>query len=78
MVGHHCNVFAHPATESLTYWGLADEGEWWMKPTTALTDDAGRVVIDGIAGMYAVSVGGVSAAVDASAAGSRDVTVTIG
>jgi GH35 family endo-1,4-beta-xylanase len=107
IVSHYRNVFSHPATESLTYWGLADEGawlgapsglvrldgtpkpawhalhelikgEWWMKPTTVVTDDAGRIVIDGIAGEYEVSVGGASAAVDASAAGSRDVTVTVG
>ena len=107
MVSHYRNVFAHPATESLTYWGLADEGawlgapsglvrldgtpkpawhalhelikgEWWMKPTTVVTDDAGCVTIEGIAGMYAVSVGGARASVDASAAGSRNVTVTVG
>lgn len=118
MVSHYRNVFAHPATESLTYWGLADEGawlgapsglvrldgtrkpawdalhalikgEWWMGPTTVVTDDAGRIVIDGVAGMYAVTVTDASASatgsaagsatgiVDASATGSRRVTVTV-
>ncbi len=106
MVSHYRNVFAHPATESLTYWGLADEGawlgapsglvrldgtpkpsyfalrdlikdEWWMKPTTVVTDDAGRVVIDGVAGTYAVTCGGASATVDASSTGPRETTVTV-
>jgi GH35 family endo-1,4-beta-xylanase len=106
MVSHYRNVFAHPATESLTYWGLADEGawlgapsglvrldgtakpawhalhelikdEWWMKPTAAVTDDEGRVVIDGIAGTYVVSAGDASATVDASARGTHAVSVTL-
>jgi GH35 family endo-1,4-beta-xylanase len=33
MVRHYRNVFAHPATESLTYWGLADEGAWLGAPS---------------------------------------------
>ena len=33
MVSHYRNVFAHPATESLTYWGLADEGAWLGAPS---------------------------------------------
>jgi endo-1,4-beta-xylanase len=106
MVSHYRTVFAHPATESLTYWGLADEGawlgapsglvrldgtpkpawhalhelikgEWWMKSTTAVTDDAGRVVIDGIAGTYAVSANDKSTTVNASAPGKHEVTVTL-
>lgn len=107
MVRHYRNVFAHPATESLTYWGLADEGawlgapsglvrvdgtakpayfalrdlikgEWWMSPTTVVTDDAGRVTIDGVAGMYAITAAGASATVDASSSGLREATVTVG
>ncbi len=106
IVRHYRNVFAHPATESLTYWGLADEGawlgapsglvrldgtpkpayfalrdlikrEWWMAPTTATTDDAGRVVIDGIAGAYSVAVGEESATVDASKPGEHHATVML-
>ena len=106
MVSHYRNVFAHPATESLTYWGLADEGawlgapsglvrvdgtakpawhalhdlikrEWWMKPTTAVTDGEGRVVIDGIAGLYSVTLDGATATVDASAPGVREASVTV-
>lgn len=105
MASHYRNVFAHPATESLTYWGLADEGawlgapsglvrldgtakpawhalhelikgEWWMKPTTAVTDDAGRVVIDGIAGHYSITVDGATVTVDASAPGAHEASVT--
>ncbi|WP_291380374.1 endo-1,4-beta-xylanase [Demequina sp.] len=107
MVRHYRNVFAHPATESLTYWGLADQGawlnapsglvrldgtpkpayhalhelikgEWWMAPTTVKTDDAGRLVIDGVAGTYAVTADDATAAVDASATGAHEVTVTLG
>ncbi len=111
LVSHDRNVFAHPATESLTYWGLADEGawlgapsglvrvdgtakpsyfaprdlvkgEWWMGPTTVVTDDAGYFVIDGVAGMCAVSGGRTSATVDASLDASldasREMTVTLG
>lgn len=107
MVSHYRNVFAHPATESLNYWGFADEGawlgapsglirvdgtpkpayfalmglikdEWWMAATTVVTDDAGRFVIDGVAGMYAVSVGGTSATVDATSPGAAEATVLLG
>jgi GH35 family endo-1,4-beta-xylanase len=107
MVSHYRNVFAHPATESLTYWGLADEGawlnapsglvrldgapkpayralhelikgEWWMAPTTVKTDDAGRLVIDGVAGTYAVTTADATATVDATATGANEVTVTVG
>lgn len=95
LVSHYRNVFAHPSTESLTYWGFADEGawlgapsglvrldgtpkpsyfalrdlikgEWWMGPTTVMTDDAGCLVIDGVAGTYSVTVDGASALVDAT------------
>ncbi len=107
MVRHYRNVFAHPATESLTYWGLADEGawlgapsglvrldgtpkpayhalhellkgEWWMAPTTAMTDDGGRLVIDGVAGTYKVTTADATATVDATATGVHDITVTLG
>ncbi|NYI40436.1 endo-1,4-beta-xylanase [Demequina lutea] len=106
MVSHYRNVFAHPATESLTYWGFADEGswlgapsglvrvdgtpkpsyvalqelikgEWWMKPTTVVTDDAGCVVIDGIAGEYSVTANDKTTKVNASAPGKHEVTVTL-
>jgi GH35 family endo-1,4-beta-xylanase len=106
MVSHYRNVFAHPATESLTYWGLADEGawlgapsglvrldgtakpawhalhdlikgEWWMKPTTVVTDDAGRVTIEGISGEYSVTADGKTGLVDASSRGTQAVSVTL-
>jgi len=107
IVSHYRNVFAHPATESLTYWGLADEGawlgapsglvrvdgtpklayfalrdlikgEWWMEPTTVVTDHAGRLVIDGVAGTYGVSAGGTSATIDATSPGVGEATVLLG
>lgn len=106
MVRHYRTVFAHPATESLTSWGLADEGawlgapsglvrldgspkpayfalrdlikgEWWMTPTTAVTDEHGRIVIDGMAGTYKVSAGGAAATVDASTTGTHQTTATL-
>lgn len=106
MVRHYRSVFAHPATESLTYWGLADEGawlgapsglvrldgttkpaydalhqlikdEWWMAPTTVVTDREGRIVIDGVRGSYKVTAGGASASIDATAAGTNSTTATL-
>ncbi|NYI40446.1 hypothetical protein [Demequina lutea] len=106
MVSHYRNVFAHHATESLTYWGFADEGawlgassglvrldgtpkpsyfalqelikgEWWMSPTTVVTDDVGRVVIDGIAGEYSVTANDKTTTVNASAPGKHEATVTL-
>jgi GH35 family endo-1,4-beta-xylanase len=107
MVSHYRTVFAHPATESLAYWGLADEGawlnapsglvrldgtpkpayralhdlikgEWWMAATTVTTDHGGRLVIDGVAGAYAITTADATVAVDASATGVNEVTVTLG
>jgi len=48
-----------------------------MKPTTAVTDGEGRVVIDGIAGLYSVTLDGATATVDASAPGVREASVTV-
>lgn len=107
MVSHYRNVFAHQATESLTYWGLADEGswlgapsglvrldgtakpawhalhdlikgEWWMSPTTVVTDEQGRFVIDGIAAVYTVASGGATVTVDATLPGARSITAVLG
>lgn len=106
MVRHYRTVFAHPVTESLTYWGLTDagswlgapaglvradgsrkpaydalleliKGEWWMKPTTVVADEAGRVVIDGIAGCYTLTTAQASAVIDASAPGEHAVSVVV-
>ncbi len=106
MVSHYRNVFAHRATESLTYWGLADEGawlgapsglvrldgtpkpawhalhelikgEWWMEPTTVMTDDGGRIVVDGIAGNYALAADGKSARLELSPGGPNEVSATL-
>jgi GH35 family endo-1,4-beta-xylanase len=96
MVRHYRTVVAHPAVESLTYWGIADEGawlnapsgfvrldgtpkpsydalrelirgEWWLSPTDMVTDDDGRVTIEGFGGEYRVSAAG-SAGAGAGAA----------
>jgi endo-1,4-beta-xylanase len=39
IVRHYRTVFAHPATESLTYWGLTDAGAWLGAPAGLLRAD---------------------------------------
>lgn len=39
MVRHYRAVVAHPAVESLTYWGLTDEGSWLGAPAGLLRAD---------------------------------------
>jgi len=67
-------------TPKPSYFALQEliKGQWWMGPTTVVTDDAGRIVIDGVAGTYAVTADDATAAVDASATGANKVTVTLG
>lgn len=93
VVRHYRTVVSHPAVESLTYWGLTDEGswlgapaglvradgtpkpsydalhallkdEWWMSPTPMRTGHEGRVLVEGFAGEYEVTVDGASATVE--------------
>jgi endo-1,4-beta-xylanase len=40
LVRHYRTVVAHPAVESLTYWGLTDEGSWLGAPSGLLRSDA--------------------------------------
>jgi GH35 family endo-1,4-beta-xylanase len=39
LVRHYRTVVAHPAVESLTYWGLTDEGSWLGAPSGLLRAD---------------------------------------
>ena len=90
IVRHYRTLVSHPSVESLTYWGLADDGawlgaptgliradgtrkpafdalhvlikdEWWHSRTRLRTDEAGRVPLEGFAGTYRVSRGGLKA-----------------
>jgi len=38
--------------------------EWWLAPTTLVTDDGGRITVEGFAGDYRVSIDGAEALVD--------------
>lgn len=42
IVRHYRNVVAHPAVESLTYWGLGDTGSWLGAPSGLLRLDGSR------------------------------------
>jgi endo-1,4-beta-xylanase len=42
MVRHYRAVVAHPAVESLTYWGLTDEGAWLGAPSGVVRVDGTR------------------------------------
>jgi GH35 family endo-1,4-beta-xylanase len=39
---HYRSVFAHPAVESLTYWGITDRGAWLGAPSGLLRTDGSR------------------------------------
>ena len=55
------------------------KGEWWLPPTEVVTDDAGRVTVEGCGGEYrvATSNGAASAELSVRPAESRAVTVTL-
>jgi endo-1,4-beta-xylanase len=42
LVRHYRSVLAHPAVESLTYWGLTDDGAWLGAPSGLLRRDGSR------------------------------------
>lgn len=42
IVRHYRNVLAHPAVESLTYWGITDDGAWLGAPSGLLRRDGSR------------------------------------
>jgi GH35 family endo-1,4-beta-xylanase len=52
--------------------------DWWLAPHDVLTDDAGRVVVEGFAGDYAIDVEGVTVTVTVAAGDDRAATVTLG
>lgn len=39
LIDHYTAVFSHPATESLTYWGITDHGAWLGAPCGLLRKD---------------------------------------
>lgn len=102
---HYRTLLSHPAVDTITYWGLTDDGawlgapgglvrrdgtpkpaydalrrlvkdEWWLAPTTARTDDAGRVVVSGWLGDYEIRHGGAGATV--AVGGTPEVEVRLG
>lgn len=42
LVRHYRTVVAHPAVESLTYWGLTDDGAWLGAPSGLVRSDGSR------------------------------------
>ena len=42
IVRHYRTVVGHPAVESLTYWGITDEGSWLGAPAGLLRADGTR------------------------------------
>ncbi len=42
IVRHYRSVVAHPAVESLTYWGITDRGAWLGAPSGLLRSDGSR------------------------------------
>ncbi|MFC4588968.1 hypothetical protein [Sphaerisporangium corydalis] len=52
-------------------------GEWWLSPTTLVTDDDGRVRFSGFLGDYEVSAAGRSAAFTLDTAGEAAAAVTL-
>jgi endo-1,4-beta-xylanase len=51
--------------------------KWWLAPTTVMSDDEGRVVVEGFAGDYRVGVDGAQALVDLGAPGAVERRVVI-
>ena len=54
------------------------KGDWWLPPTTIVTDDAGRLRFDGFLGEYEVAQAGWSAIVSVDRAGPQVLEVTLG
>lgn len=51
------------------------KGQWWLAPSTVLSDDEGRVRIDGFPGAYRISVDGLTATVELGR--TEDLTATL-
>jgi endo-1,4-beta-xylanase len=54
------------------------KGEWWLPPTTVVSDDEGRIAVNGFAGDYRVRVGGDRALVDLGVPGAVEREVAVG
>ncbi|MCM0638299.1 endo-1,4-beta-xylanase [Cellulomonas wangsupingiae] len=72
-------VFAD-GTPKPSYDALRDlvRGQWWLAPTTVVTDDAGRVDVTGLPGRYAVEVDGTRTEVLIGEDDTAVVPVTVG
>ncbi len=53
------------------------KGEWWLAPTTFMTDDAGRVQVSGFLGDYTVSTATATTTITLDTAGACDLGVTL-
>ncbi len=53
------------------------KGEWWLPPTTVVTDDEGRIGVEGFAGDYRVHVDAGHALVDLAEPGAVERQVTV-
>jgi hypothetical protein len=40
VVSHYTTLFAHPAVQAVTYWGLSDDGSWLGAPSGFVRADA--------------------------------------
>jgi GH35 family endo-1,4-beta-xylanase len=98
IVRHYTTLLQHPSVQSITYWGLTDngswlgapaglvradgtlkpsyhalrrliKGEWWLPRTTVVSDDEGRIEVEGFAGDYRIEVGSGQALVNLNEAG---------
>lgn len=106
VVRHYTTLLQHPLVQSITYWGLTDNGSWlgapaglvradgtpkpayhalrrlikgelWLPSTTVVSDDEGRIAVQGFAGDYRIGVGGGQALVNLSEAGMVERQVAI-
>jgi hypothetical protein len=53
------------------------KGEWWLPSTTVVSDDEGRIAVEGFAGDYRIEVGGGQALVNLGEAGEVERQVAI-
>lgn len=53
------------------------KGEWWLPPTTVLTDEQGMVQVSGFAGTYRLTVDGRSATVELSSSTGEEITAAL-
>jgi endo-1,4-beta-xylanase len=53
------------------------KGEWWLAPTTVVSDGQGRVAVNGFTGTYQLTVGGLSATVELDHSGAPDLAARL-